>query len=110
MKRVSRRAASILIIVALVITGLGSYILSYINDGESWVLHFFDLNIQTDGRVFDRNGVLLAEFDPEEKNYADSELTRLSVYHLLGEFSGRIGNSILSNFWKEKDSCRRKRL
>lgn len=104
MKRVSRRAASILIIVALVITGLGSYILSYINDGESWVLHFFDLNIQTDGRVFDRNGVLLAEFDPEEKNYADSELTRLSVYHLLGEFSGRIGNSILSNFWKEKDS------
>ena len=40
MKKISNRALSVLLIAAMVIFGMGVYILNYIDHGTEWALYF----------------------------------------------------------------------
>lgn len=98
MKKITSRAVSVLLIAALVIAGMGLYIGRYIFHGEDWALFFSGANSDSTGVIKDRNGVVLASFSPDEKLYADDQLTRLADYHVLGDYWGRTGSGILSRF------------
>ena len=40
MKKISRRAVSVLLLAAMVICGMVVYVLRYVDDGRDWALYF----------------------------------------------------------------------
>lgn len=98
MKKITNRAFSLLLIAALVIFGMGVYIVRYVQHGEDWALYFAGTNSDSSGELLDRNGVVLASFSPDEKFFAQDELTRKANYHVTGDYWGRTGSGILRNF------------
>ncbi len=98
MKKITNRAFSLLLIASLVIFGMGVYIVRYVQHGEDWALYFAGTNSDSSGELLDRNGVVLASFSPDEKLFAQDELTRKANYHVTGDYWGRTGSGILRNF------------
>lgn len=95
MKKITGRALSVLILAALVVFGMGVYIMRYINHGEDWALYFSSANSQSSGEILDRNGVRLASFSADEKLLNDDAETRIANYHVTGDYWGRTGSGIL---------------
>lgn len=87
-----------MLISFLCILGLLVYCWQYVTGGSEWVAFASSIGLYADstggGKVYDRNGVLLA--DAAGRDYADDYTTRLSNYHLLGDYEGRTGSGILT--------------
>lgn len=101
MKKITNRALSVLIIAALVIGGIGYYIARYIESGRDWALYFSSANSGVSGELFDRNGRLLARFNATENSFSPDWLTRVSNYHVTGDYWGRTGTGVLTRFGAE---------
>ncbi len=101
MKKISTRAASVLLLAMLIIMGMNVYVLRYIDHGRSWALMFARLNTESSGTILDRNGVSLAYFDANHNEYNSDETTRIANYHVTGDYWGRSGTGVLSSFWSE---------
>ena len=99
MKKITRRAFSVLLLAALVIVGLTAYVLRYIDHGADWALYFNRLNSGSSGELLDRSGIVLASFSANENNYAEDALTRTANYHVTGDYWGRTSTGILSTYW-----------
>ena len=99
MKTITRRAFAVLLLAVLVIAGLTTYILRYIDHGAEWALYFNRLNSGSSGELLDRSGIVLASFSSEENSYAQDALTRTANYHVTGDYWGRTGTGILSSYW-----------
>ncbi len=98
MKKMNRRAVSVLLIAFLILVGLFSYLQRYLRDGESWASYFSRLNSLSQGTVTDRYGVLLASFNANDNHFNDDRATRIANYHVTGDFWDRTGTGILTNF------------
>lgn len=101
MKKISSRSIAVLMIAALVIGGLGFFITRYIDDGRDWALAFAKANSGSSGDVLDRNGVTLAHFDAAESTFSPDWLTRISCYHVTGDYWNRTGTGVLTRFWDD---------
>ena len=99
MKTITRRAFSVLLIAALVIVGLVTYVLRYIDHGQDWALYFNRLNSGSSGQLLDRNGIVLAKFSANENSFASDAFTRAANYHVTGDYWGRTSTGILSSYW-----------
>lgn len=104
MKKITNRAVSVLLIAALIIVGLVCYTLRYVDHGRDWALAFARANSGASGSLSDRNGLLLASFDPTGTRYADRADDRVACYAVTGDFWGRSGTGALSCFWSEMHS------
>lgn len=103
MKRIKSRAASALILAALLMAGMLIFVLDYVRNAGDWVSFPANENIYKNGRlaagrVYDRNGVLLASGENGEYSYAENALTRLACLHAVGDFEGNIGTGALAAF------------
>lgn len=98
MKKVQNRAASVMIIAFLCIFGLLVYCYRFIIDGSDWVAFSAGIGLYSDstggGKIYDRDGILLA--DAQGRSYSEDYTTRLSNYHLLGDYEGRTGSGVLT--------------
>lgn len=101
MKKITNRALSVLLIAAMVIFGMGIYILNYIDHGKEWALYFSRSNSDSTGQLLDRNGIVLAYFSGEENRFSPDELTRKANYHVTGDYWDRTGTGILSRYWSD---------
>ncbi len=101
MKKIKGRAASVMLLALLVIFGMTVYVLRYIDDGGSWAMYFSSVNSDSTGRLLDRNGKLLAYFSGADNSFAEDELTRKASYHVTGDFWGRTGSGLISDFVSE---------
>ena len=101
MKKITTRAASVLLLAMLVITGMNVYILRYIDQGRSWALTFARLNTEATGTILDRSGELLAYFDANRNDYSTDQTTRIANYHVTGDYWGRTPTGALTAFWSE---------
>ncbi len=101
MKKISNRALSILLIVALVIVGMASYVLNYIDHGEEWALYFSRANSGSTGKLLDKNGIILASFSGMDNLFSPDGLTREANYHVTGDYWGRTGTGILTRYWND---------
>ena len=101
MKKLNRRAFSVLLIAFFITVGLFVYIQRFLEDGESWASYFSRLNSLSEGTVTDRNGVLLAAFTANDNRYNDDRNTRIANYHVTGDFWNRTGTGILTNFSRQ---------
>ena len=77
MKKLNRRALSVMMIALFIILGLFTYIERFLRDGESWASYFSRLNSLSEGYVTDRNGVLLAAFTANDNSYNEDRNTRM---------------------------------
>lgn len=99
MKKVKNRAGFVLLLVLLCIFGLAIYCFRYVSDGREWVAFSANAGLysgsgHTAGKVYDRNGVLLA--DAATKSYSDDYTTRVANFHLLGDYAGNTGTGVLN--------------
>ncbi len=101
MKKISNRALSVLLIVALVIVGMSAYVLNYIDHGEEWALYFSRANSGSTGKLLDKNGIILASFSGVENLFSPDELTRKANYHVTGDYWGRTGTGLITRYWDD---------
>ncbi len=101
MKKINRRAFSVLLLAACVIVGMAVYILRYIDDGRDWALYFSRANSGSTGELTDRNGLMLASFSATENLFAQDQTTRIANYHVTGDYWGRTGTGVLSAYWND---------
>ena len=99
MKKITNRAFSLLLIAALVIGGMGIYLLEYIDRGEDWARYFSRVNSGSSGVLTDRNGQVLAAFGGGVENFSQDAQARVANYHVTGDYWGRTGAGILSRYW-----------
>ena len=99
MKKITNRVFSLLLIAALVIGGMGIYLLEYIDRGEDWARYFSRVNSGSSGVLTDRNGQVLAAFGGGVENFSQDAQARVANYHVTGDYWGRTGAGILSRYW-----------
>ena len=106
MKTIKRRTISLLVIIAVMLSGLGIYIARLIRDGRDWAafgaaVAASSSGSYTPGTVFDRYGVVLATTNDGFRIYSDDEDTRRATLHAVGDLYGNIGTGALSIFSSE---------
>ena len=85
-----------LLLAALVVCGMGVYLVRYVEHGKDWALYFSRANSGATGQLTDRNGIVLAYFDETNRVYSPDRITRAANYHVTGDYWGRTGTGILS--------------
>ncbi len=103
MKKVTNRAAAVLLLMALIIVGMGVYIFRLVRDGGDWASFYANDSIYTagvlnSGTITDRNGVVLASAGTSGTVYADSASIRTACLHVVGDADGYIGTGALTAF------------
>ena len=98
MKKISNRAVSVLVIAALVICGMVTYVIRYVDDGAKWAMYFSRANSGSTGELLDRNGTRLAYFSGYENTFSEDRLTRMANYHVTGDYWGRTGTGVISEY------------
>ncbi len=98
MKKLNRRAFSVLLLALFIVIGLFTYVQRFLEHGEGWASYFSRLNSLSEGYVTDRNGVLLAAFTANDNRFNEDRATRIANYHVTGDFWDRTGTGILTNF------------
>ncbi len=101
MKKITNRATSVLLLAALVIVGMLTYVIRYVDQGRDWALAYSRANAGSTGKILDRNGIVLASFDATESRFADDAATRVANYHVTGDYWNRSGTGLLTSYWKE---------
>ncbi len=101
MKKVTNRAVAVLLLAFFVVCGLGVYVMRYIDHGGDWALYFSAYNSGASGELVDRHGRMLASFNATESRFAEEAYTRVANYHVTGDYWGRTGTGVLTNFWSQ---------
>ena len=99
MNKIKNRAFVVLLLALLLIVGLLIYTMRFLDHGREWALTFARANSSSTGVLTDRNGLLLASFDASENRFAEDEATRISCFHVTGDYWGRTGSGALSLIW-----------
>ena len=87
MKKINRRAFSVLLIAAFVIIGMSVYVLRYIDHGQDWALYFSRANSGSTGELTDRNGLMLASFSATENLFAQEMIFQRLIFQCALGFS-----------------------
>lgn len=105
MNRIASRSIAILILAAMLVGGLGFFLVEYFIKGGQWVLHagsphvYSGPNIGT-GIVTDRDGVLLLDMSGS-RTYGSLPELRKSTLHWLGDRYGYISAPALPSYAEE---------
>ena len=98
MKQITNRAVSVLLLAALVIVGTLLYVFRYVDHGQDWAAAYSRENAGASGALIDRNGVVLASYSPNESLYQEDEELRRANYHVTGDYFGRTGTGLLTDY------------
>jgi len=101
MKKITRRAFSVLLLAAMIIFGMTVYVLQYVDNSRDWALYFSRANSGSGGEIIDRSGTVLASFDATTSVFADDAATRIACYHVTGDYWNRSGTGALGTFWED---------
>ena len=100
MNRVSRRAWALLALMALLLGGVGFFIMEYFQNASTWVSYPGSPHMQSGaqlGTVTDRNGVTLMTMG-SGTTYAESERVRKATLHWLGDREGKIYAPLVAGY------------
>ena len=101
MRKITNRAFCVLLIAVGVIFGMIVYVLNYIDHGQDWALYFSRSNSGSTGMLLDRSGIVLASFGGADEFFSPDAETRMSNYHVTGDYWGRTGTGILSRYRRD---------
>ena len=96
MTKIKRRAVSVLVLIALLLAGLGVYIVKYLKDGGAWASFESNHTVYTDGvltagTITDRTGLVLWQGKDGHAAYNEDSLIRKATLHVIGDRWGNIG-------------------
>ncbi len=100
MKTTGRRSIVLYILLLAFLAGMAWFGVRLLRDGGSWVSQAYNGHIYAgdttvnSGKIYDRNGILLAESEDGKRIYSENKTVRLSVLHTVGDSSGYIGTSV----------------
>ena len=105
MNRVTRRVASLYVLVVLLMGGLFFFLYEYATKADTWVIspgspHVYNSANIGCGQVIDRDGTLLLDIT-ESRSYAQDPAVRKSTLHWLGDRQGRISAPAIANYARE---------
>ncbi len=103
MRKVGGRANALLILAALILTGLALWVARLIAKGPDWVSFAPNKTVYSDGvlalgTVTDRDGLVLSGASGGQRYYADDAAVRASTLHAVGDIGGNIGTGALKAF------------
>ena len=99
MKKITRRAFSVLLLALAIIFGMTVFVLRYADEGSDWALYFSSANSGAGGELRDRHGELLASFDATKFAFSENAETRVACYHVTGDYWNRTGTGALGAYW-----------
>ena len=102
MKKVKRRAYSLLTLIGATVILLVIFFFRLASDGEDWATFPSNQNVFAGGElalgsVYDRNGEILAQAENRVMQFNDSAAVRRANMHIVGDRRGNIGTGILQS-------------
>ena len=102
MNRVAARAWIAVVLILALLCGFIFFLCEYFAKAEQWVMfpgspHVYSAGMLGQGKVVDRDNILLLDMTGERTYSADSAL-RSATVHWLGDRSGNINAPLLSNY------------
>lgn len=100
MKTTAKRSVVVLLLVALVMSGMGVLGYRFTVKGETWATMRANEHLTENGsfigagNVVDRNGEILAYTEGSERKYNASERIRRSTLHIVGDTEGYISSGV----------------
>ena len=100
MRTTAKRSIAVLVLVAIVVSGLGVLASKFAINGEKWATMRANEHLNEDGsfiaagNVTDRNGELLAYTEGEDRCYNESERIRRAILHIVGDTEGYISSGV----------------
>lgn len=100
MKTTAKRGVALLLLVAIVLSGLGILGYRFAVNGEKWAMLRANEHLTENGSfvgagtVSDKNGEVLAYTENEQRKYNDSERIRRSTLHIVGDTEGYIASGV----------------
>ena len=102
MKRTMSRSIVSFILAAAFLLGLGLLCFRYIKDGSLWANQTYNQHLAAGtglggaGKIYDRNGTVLAESENSQRLYHSDYYTRVATLHTVGDDSYNIATAIQS--------------
>lgn len=87
--------------------GLGVFLYGFFVDGGNWAVQPFNRHISggssisSEGRILDRNGVVLAQSVNGKREYHSDETVRRAMLHVVGDTQGFISTGVQYNYRAE---------
>ena len=100
MKMITRRGIILWILSVLFIAGLIFMGYSLVEEGDVWVMKYFNSHVYNDGKllaagsIMDRNGIVLVETKDGDRVYNDSLSLRKANLHVVGDMRGFISTGV----------------
>ena len=104
MKQIARRAVSLLIVLALFLTGMGVLLTKFAVRGGDWATYptnrhlFNDGKLAKAGSITDIYGLTLASTQDGVRSFADDSTIRRATFHAVGDLKGKVATSMHSAF------------
>lgn len=99
MKKVKRRAMSVLLIILCLMVGVGVFSYRFFHEGSQWVnftanKHIYSNGVLIGGSIYDRDGNALVHTVDGVRKYSDSESVRCATMHIVGDKKSNIATSL----------------
>ena len=99
MKKVQRRALSVILIIVCLMTGVGYFTFRFFTEGHKWVnftanRHVYNNGVIIDGAIYDRDGNALLDTVDGKRKYSENENVRCATMHIVGDKKSNVATSI----------------
>lgn len=99
MKKVQRRALSVIVIIVGLMCGVGFFTFRFFTDGHKWVnftanRHVYNNGVIIDGAIYDRDGNALLDTVDGQRKYSDNVSVRCATMHIIGDKKSNVATSI----------------
>ena len=104
MKRTMSRSIISFILAAAFLLGLGLLCFRYVKDGSLWANQTYNQHLASGtglggaGKIYDRNGVVLAESVDSQRVYCSDYYTRVATLHCVGDDSYNIATAVQTRY------------
>jgi len=93
MRKIERRAWICLMLAAVLFAGVTLYVYRFVTKGDAWAMQYFNRHVYTDGhlalgKIYDRDGDLLADNTGDKIKYSDDYVTRYATSQVVGDGGG----------------------
>lgn len=99
MKKVKRRAMSVLVIILGLIVGVSTFAYRFFRDGGDWVnftanKHIYSNGVLIGGSIYDRDENSLIHTVDGVRKYSDNKSVRCATMHIVGDKKSNISTSL----------------
>lgn len=99
MKKVEKRAFSVLLIILCLMGGVGYFVFRFFHEGEKWInftanKHIYSGGMVIGGAIYDREGNPLLHTVDGKRRYSDDEKVRAATMHIVGDRKSNVATSL----------------